>query len=192
MSCCASFLPSLEKDDMNKSRLITIGSAAAVLALTAGTASAATTMITGHDIQDGTVRKVDLSAGINRTLTKAALPGTTGTVYRVAHYGSGAGNDAIATVSCADSDAKSQKYVAISGGVQMVGADGDTTLANDNDIPVADSFPGRMDWDTYTPKAGRLDGWVVRLGDTAATQQINVWAICVKKPADLQVQTTNY
>jgi hypothetical protein len=177
---------------MNKSRLITIGSAAAVLALTAGTASAATTMITGKDIQDGTVQKVDLSAGVNRTLAKATLPGTSGAVYRIAHYSSGAGNDAIATVACADNETKSQKYVAISGGVQMVDADGDATLANDNDIPVADSFPGRMDWDNFTPKPGRLDGWVVRLGPTASTQVINVWAVCVKKPANLKVQTTNY
>jgi hypothetical protein len=177
---------------MNKSRLITIGSAAAVLALTAGTASAAT-LITSRDIRDGAVHKVDLSTGVNRDLTKAEQPGTAGTVYRVAHYTNGANGGAIATVSCAKTDERSQKYVAIAGGVQIINADGDGDVSNDPNIAVADSFPGRMDWSTNTPKADRLDGWVVRLGDnTKNANQINVWAVCMKRPVDVQVQTTNY
>lgn len=178
---------------MNKSRVITIGSAAAVLALTAGTASAATTLINSADIQDGSVHKVDLTPHINRDLTKAEQPGTAGTVYRVAHYSDGANGGAIATVACADNDTKSQKYVAISGGVQIINADGDQDVTNDTNVPVADSFPGRMDWDTNSPKADRLDGWIVRFGDLSkSAAQINVWAVCMKRPADVQVQTTNY
>jgi hypothetical protein len=178
---------------MNKSRVITVGSAAAVLALTAGTASAATTMITSHDIKDGTIRKVDLSEGVNSALDKAPLPATAGAIYRVAHYSGGANGGAIATVSCADSESKSQKYVAISGGVQILDADGDSNSADDSNVAVADSFPGRMDWSTDSPKADRLDGWIVRFGDNAKTAaQVNVWAVCMKRSDDVQVQTTNY
>jgi|1186.fasta_scaffold58618_2 hypothetical protein len=178
---------------MNKSRLITVGSAAAVLALTAGAASATTTFITSQDIKDGAVHKVDLSEGVNRTLLRAQQPATTGTVYRVAHYANGAGGTAVATVACADTDAKSQKYVAIAGGVQVIDADGDATFGNDNAVPVADSFPGRMDWDTNSPKPGRLDGWVVRWGDdTKSMPQVNVWAVCMRASDDVQVQTNTY
>ena len=70
LSCSALFLPSLEMRDMNKSRLITVGSAAAVLALTAGAASAASTMITSHDIKDGAVHRADLGRASNATWTR--------------------------------------------------------------------------------------------------------------------------
>jgi hypothetical protein len=178
---------------MNKSRVITIGSAAAVLALTAGTASAATTLITSGDIKDGAVHKVDLTAQINRDLAQAEQPATAGTVYRIAHYTAGAGGNGIATVSCADTEAKSQKYVAIAGGVQIVNADGDNDLSTDNNMAVADSFPGRMDWDNFTPKPDRLDGWIVRFGATGETAtKVDVWAVCMKRATDVDVQTTNY
>lgn len=178
---------------MNKSRLFTVGSAAAVLALTAGAASATTTYITSSDIKDGAVHKVDLGAGVNRDLDMAEQPATTGTVYRVAHYANGAGGTAVATVACADTDGKSQKYIAVAGGVQVIDADGDSTFGNDNAVAVADSFPGRMDWDTNSPKPGRLDGWVVRWGDdTKSMPQVNVWAVCMKKGDDVQVQTNTY
>ena len=177
---------------MNKSRVITVGSAVAVLALTAGTASAATTFITSSDIKDGTIRKVDLNDSVSRALVKAQ-EAPAGTVYRVAHYAGGANGTAIGTVACADTNHKSQKYIAISGGMQILDADGDKNLANDNAVAVADSFPGRMDWDTNSPKAGRLDGWVIRWGNAAeSAAQVNVWAVCMKKPADVQVETTNY
>ena len=181
---------------MNKSRVITIGSAAAVLALTAGTASAATTMITSHDIQDGTVRKIDLSPGVNSALTKGIQPGTAGTVYRVAHY-SVAGTGATATVSCADTEKKSQKYVAVAGGVQVINADGDQDISNDANPVVADSFPGRMHWatgsgDNAYPKPDRLDGWIVRFGNQTMNTPISVWAVCMPKADDVSVQTTNY
>jgi len=178
---------------MNKSRVITVGSAAAVLALTAGTASAATTFITSADIKDGAVHRADLSDWINKDLDKAKQPGTAGTVYRVAHYTGGAGGTAVATVACADTEKKSMKYIAVAGGVQVINADGDDTFANDNAVAVADSFPGRMDWSNNTPKADRLDGWIVRWGDDSkSAAKVNVWAVCMPRSADVQVQTTNY
>ena len=40
------------------------------------------------------------------------------------------------------------------------------------------SFPGRIDWNTGEPKAGRLDGWII-LGNGKATDNLKVWALCV-------------
>jgi hypothetical protein len=186
------------------------GAAALVLAATGGGAVAAS-MVTSQDIQDGTIKAVDmsdgaagsrvigdgavhqedLSSGLAAALSKGALDGT---VYRVAHYPGGANGGAIATVACGDTDAKSQKYIAIAGGVQVINADGDSTFANDKNPAVADSFPGRMDYSNNTPKPDRLDGWIVRLGDTTGqgADQINIWAICVPRPADVSVQTNSY
>lgn len=181
---------------MNKSRVITVGAAAAALALTAGASSAATTFITSGDIQDGAVHKIDLSDGVNRDLVKAEKAATAGTVYRVAHYAV-AGSGAIATVACADTAGKSQSYVAIAGGVQLVDADGDKDVSNDANPVVADSFPGRMHWatgdgtDAY-PKADRLDGWVVRFGSQEMDTPVNVWAVCMKRGDDVTSETTNY
>src|SRR4051812_20346398 len=79
----APFLPHGERD-MNKSRVITVGSAAAVLALTAGASSAATTFITSADIKDGAVHQVDLTDKINRDLSAAGS--LAGAVYRVENY----------------------------------------------------------------------------------------------------------
>lgn len=177
---------------VRKSHVITVGTAAAALAMRAGTATAAS-MITSADVKDGAVHKIDLSDGVNNAVAKAGQPGLTGAVNRVAHYSGGANGGAIATVACGDTESKSQKYVAISGGVQIINADGDQTLGNDSNVAVADSFPGRMDWSTYSPKADRLDGWIVRFGDdSTAADKVDIWAVCVPAPADLQVQTTDY
>jgi hypothetical protein len=182
----------IERETLNKSRVITVGSAVAVLALTAGTASAATTFITSGDIKDGTIRKVDLNSSVSRALVKAQ-EAPAGTVYRVAHYPNGANGTAIGTVACADTNHKSQKYIAIAGGMQILNADGDLNSANDSAVAVADSFPGRMDWSTSSPKDGRLDGWIVRWGNAAeSAAQVNVWAVCMKRPANLDVETTTY
>ena len=186
----------MERETLNKSRIITVGTAAAALALTAGAASATTTFITSADIKDGAVHKVDLTDHINRDLLKADAPGTAGTIYRVAHYAL-AGSGAIATVPCADNENKSQKYVAIAGGVQMIDADGDSDVSNDANPVIADSFPGRMHWatgdgtDAY-PKPDRLDGWVVRFGTQQMNTPFNVWAVCMPRADDVQVQTNNY
>ena len=73
-------------------------------------------------------------------------------------------------------------YVAISGGVQVLGLDAE---ANSRNTPVSSSFPGRMDWSTNAPKADRLDGWIVQFGGNAgatsdkAPEKVKVWALCV-------------
>jgi len=48
-------------------------------------------------------------------------------------------------------------------------------------VPVGQSFPGRMDWSTNTPKANRLDGWVVQFASQtgSAPEKVKVWALCV-------------
>jgi hypothetical protein len=195
----------------SRTAAVVTGAAALVLAATGGGAIAAG-MVTSQDIQDGTIKAVDisdgaagsrviadggvhaddLSDGVNSALSKAGT--LDGTVYRIAHYSGGANAGAIATVACADTDAKSQKFIAIAGGVQVLNADGDSTFSNDKNPAVSDSFPGRMDYSNNTPKPDRLDGWIVRLGDTSGlgADQINIWAVCVPRPADVQVQTNNY
>ena len=97
-------------------------------------------------------------------------------------------------MACADTSKKSQQYVAIAGGVQMINADGDTDVTNDDNPVVSDSFPGRMDWagDAAAPKPDRLDGWVVRFGSQVMDTPVNVWAVCMKRADDVQVQTNNY
>ncbi len=59
------------------------------------------------------------------------------------------------TVAC---DPDSTNYTAIAGGVQVLGlGDG----ADSRNTPVSSSFPGRMNWDTKTPKTA----WRGRPGD---------------------------
>ena len=88
---------------------------------------------------------------------------------------------AIATVAC-DADPAKTNYVAISGGVQVLGLDAG---ANNRNTPVSSSFPGRMDWTTNAPKPGRLDGWIVQFGGNAGAtsdknpEKVKVWALCV-------------
>jgi hypothetical protein len=92
-----------------------------------------------------------------------------GAYYSVAYYDKGDTNGgAIATVAC-----NAQTDTAISGGVST----DDFTKT----VPVGQSFPGRMDWDTNTPKPGRLDGWIVQFASQngSAPQKVKVWALCV-------------
>ncbi len=94
----------------------------------------------------------------------------------------GAGPGGIATVACDDDPAVSQKMVAIGGGVQFldVGRNKvETTYVGETHI--TDSFPGRMNWDTNTPKPNRLDGWIVRLNTTPSVD-MSVWVTCVDAP----------
>jgi hypothetical protein len=91
-----------------------------------------------------------------------------GAYYSVAYYDKGDTNGgAIATVAC-----KAQTDTAISGGVSTV----DYTKT----VPVGQSFPGRMDWSTNTPKPGRLDGWIVQFASQngSAPVKVKVWALC--------------
>jgi hypothetical protein len=108
--------------------------------------------------------------------------GLTGAFYATALYNAGDTNaGAIATVAC-NADPAKQDYVAISGGVQVLGLDAG---ANGRNTPVSSSFPGRMDWSTNSPKPNRLDGWIVQFGGNAGTtsdkspEKVKVWALCV-------------
>jgi hypothetical protein len=96
-----------------------------------------------------------------------------GAFYSVENYVNG--GDGWATAACDPSDdTRSQTFTAVSGGVQGYSDSANPSAA----ISVTNSFPGRMDWTTDTPKAGRLDGWVVGLtgGDDTT---LKVWALCV-------------
>jgi hypothetical protein len=97
--------------------------------------------------------------------------------YSVAFYDVGNTNaGAIATVAC-----KKTTDSAISGGVQTLV---DTASAARN-TPVSSSFPGRMNWDTNTPRPDRLDGWIVQFGGNAGATsdkdplKVKIWALCV-------------
>lgn len=114
--------------------------------------------------------------------------GLEGARYAVAYYDVGDTNPgAIATVACDANDATSQEYVAISGGVQTLGLKDNGITRN---TPVSNSFPGRMDWSTNTPKSNRLDGWIVQFGGGTDPKHTKVWALCVEKPADVPVVET--
>jgi hypothetical protein len=92
-----------------------------------------------------------------------------GAYYSVAYYDKGDTNGgAIATVAC-----KAQTDTAISGGVST-----DDYMKT---VPVGQSFPGRMDWSTNTPKPDRLDGWIVQFASQTgpAPEKVKVWALCV-------------
>jgi hypothetical protein len=92
-----------------------------------------------------------------------------GAYYSVAYYNVGDTNGgAIATVAC-----KVPTDTAISGGVST-----DDYMKT---VPVGQSFPGRMNWDTNTPKADRLDGWIVQFASQngSAPEKVKVWALCV-------------
>ncbi len=115
----------------------------------------------------------------------AGTDGLAGAILRYNNYPSGISPGGIATVECGDTDAVSEQYVAISGGVEVGTGTGFPTTSDlastSQSIPVAASFPGVMDWTTNSPAAGRLDGWIIQTevgydaNDTAAT----VWALCV-------------
>ena len=96
----------------------------------------------------------------------------------------GAGSGGIATVACDDDAAISQTKIAIGGGVQFLNVGRNAgTIENPyvGETHITDSFPGRMDWDTNTPKANRLDGWIVRLNATPSVD-MRVWVTCVDAP----------
>ena len=179
---------------------------AAVLAVTSGAFAANHYLISSSSqIKNGAISLSDLSPAARKALkgqqgwkgdTGAAGPqghagaqgpkgdkgdsGLTGAFYATAFYNAGNTNaGAIASVAC---DAEKTDYVAISGGVQVLGlGEG----ANSRNTPVSSSFPGRMDWAAGAPKPGRLDGWIVQFGGNAgatsdkAPEKIKVWALCV-------------
>lgn len=195
-----------------------LGLIAVVFAM-GGTAFAATAL-TGKDIKNGSLTGADVKNGslTKRDLSKNALNllkgnngtnGTNGAIgpqgpagakgepgasglkgarYAVAYYDVGDTNPgAIATVACDANDATSQEYVAISGGVQTLGLKDNGITRN---TPVSNSFPGRMDWSTNTPKSNRLDGWIVQFGGGVDPKHTKIWALCVKKTADVPIVQT--
>jgi hypothetical protein len=106
--------------------------------------------------------------------------GFAGAFYSVQTYTETVGVGAIATAACDPNNAtNSQKYVAISGGVQDTDSATNMTT-NNNQVAVAASFPGRMDFSTFTPKPGRLDGWIIQFAHVGAQDNnLAVWALCV-------------
>lgn len=133
----------------------------------------------GKDGKDG----VDGKNGTNGTDGKDGADSLLGAYYSVGFYDKGDTNEgAIATVGC-----KLETDTAISGGVQVIDPSKNT--------PVSSSFPGRMDWTTNTPKANRLDGWIVQFGGNAgavadkAPLKVKIWALCVPKLVVPVVQT---
>jgi hypothetical protein len=104
----------------------------------------------------------------------AGLKTLNGAYYSIAKYDVGDTNGgAVATVACSGAN-----DVAISGGVRTL-ALGDNGL--NGNVPVSSSFPGRMDWSTNSPKADRLDGWIVQFGTQtgSAPKYADVYALCV-------------
>lgn len=185
---------------------------AAVLAVTSGAFAANHYVITSSSqIKNGVISASDLSSAARKALKGQKGPqgqkgdtgatgaqglkgetgadgpkgdkgesGLTGAFYATAFYNAGNTNaGAIATVAC---HAAKTDYVAISGGVQVLGLDAG---ANSRNTPVSSSFPGRMDWATNAPKPGRLDGWIVQFGGNAGATsdkdpaKVKVWALCV-------------
>jgi Collagen triple helix repeat (20 copies) len=111
--------------------------------------------------------------------------GFNGAFYSVQNYPDGAGSGGVGTAACDATDAtNSQKYAAISGGVQDTGNNTDMSTLT-NVLPIAASFPGRMDWNTNTPKPNRLDGWIVQMANgTGQDKPMKVWALCVPMSND--------
>jgi len=138
------------------------------------------------DIHDGTIKPRDLSPAVLAATSPQGPKGDSGlqgAYYSVAFYDVGDTNaGAIATVAC-----KLPTDTAVSGGVQV--------MDYHNNTPVSSSLPGRMDWSTNTPKADRLDGWIVQFGGNAGTtsdkdpQSVKIWALCVPG-ASIPVKTT--
>jgi hypothetical protein len=106
--------------------------------------------------------------------------GFAGSFYSLQTYNETIGVGAVATAACDPNDStNSQNYVAISGGVQDTDSSTDMTT-NDNQVAVAASFPGRMDWNTFKPKPFRTDGWIVQFAHVGAQDNnLAVWALCV-------------
>ena len=172
-----------------KFRNVAFASTAAVIAAVAigSGAAQASGLLTGKDIKDGSIHRVDLGDGIKARLDRTGTPGVdgkdgkdgkdgiAGLYYVTATYGTDVANNpavsvnggAIATVACKDPADQ-----AVAGGVQTLGLDGGHAAA------VASSFPGRMNWDTNTPKPDRFDGWIVQFDAQQAPVKANIWVTC--------------
>lgn len=190
------------------------GSAVAATTLLVHTGNIANGAVTGKKIANGAVGINKLARPVRTALAKAGEPkgtvsgpqgpagsqgpqgamgpqgpkgptGFEGAFFSRETYTETVGVGAIATAACDPNDAtNSQKYVAISGGVQDTDDNTDMTT-NDAQVPVVASFPGRMNWTTNTPLPGRLDGWIVQFGHTGDHDtNLVVWALCVPVSSD--------
>jgi hypothetical protein len=194
-----------------KKGITVIAALAVVLAITSGAFAAKHYLITSSSqIKSGAIHVTDLSDHARKVLEGNTGPagakghkgdkgdsGLTGAFYATAYYNVGDTNaGAIATVAC---DPVQTDYVAIAGGVQVLGL---VEGANSRNTPVSSSLPGRMHWDsdgpgpdTDTPKENRLDGWIVQFGGNAGAtsdkhpEKVKVWALCVPG-ADIPVNQT--
>ena len=187
---------------------IKFAAAAAVVGLAVGIPSANAAVdhfITGKDVKNGSLHRSDLDKKVRKALKHRGKDGAPGAIgaqgprgltgpqgakglkgdkgqkgdsylagayYSVAYYDVGNTNaGAIATVACKDT-----ADTAISGGVSV-----DDPTKN---TPVSQSFPGRMDWSTNTPRPDRLDGWIIQFGGNAgqtsdkSPDKVKVWALC--------------
>jgi hypothetical protein len=187
--------------------IVSLAAVIAAIAIGAGGAQAAGVDLFGSkSIKDDTVRSIDVKDGTLQAIdmsdaAKAALKGQNGVdgtngeaglsglVTRHFDYIKdatypGAGSGGIATIACADGPDDSGK-IAIGGGAQFLDVGRNAgTLQNPyvGETHITDSFPGRMDWSTNTPKPGRLDGWIVRLNNTPSVD-MRVWVTCVDAPS---------
>jgi hypothetical protein len=169
-------------------KVIAVTAGALVIALVGATTGAvAGSLVTSHDIKDGTIKSKDLTSNLEEKIATHAADGkngvngkdaTFGAVYRVAVYDTGGTSSA--TVACADTEVESQKFTAIAGGVQgsVSNSHPGGGTESSSSFLVSSSFPGRMDWTTGEPKPGRLDGWVV-FSNGQNTSTLQVWALCV-------------
>jgi len=122
----------------------------------------------GHDGVSGyEVRTFDYIKGIGH---RDGMPGMD------AGY-SGVGGGAPATVVCSSPD-----KVAIAGGYWIRdGADermDQNFAATSNGAGVIASFPGRMNWDTNSPRPGVNSGWIVRFNAYAPTD-VTLYVVCI-------------
>ncbi len=98
--------------------------------------------------------------------------------YEVATYNyDNVGPGGVATVACS-----SQDKVAVSGGFYVRNPQSDNMGTNmpalSNGAGIVASFPGRMDWNTNTPKPNRNDGWIIRFNDKPAGV-VTLYAVCI-------------
>ncbi|HET7352356.1 MAG TPA: hypothetical protein VFJ28_15595 [Marmoricola sp.] len=188
---------------------VALGTVGAQAATLIGSSQIRDNAVRSADVRDGTLQAKDMSATARQSLrghkgdTGAIGPlgpqglkgdkgdkGMLGAFYATAYYNAGDTNaGAIATVAC---DTDSTDYTAIAGGAQVLGLD---ASANTRNTPVSSSFPGRMDWSTNSPKANRLDGWIVQFGGNAgetsdkSPEKVKVWALCLPG-TDIPVKQT--
>ena len=143
---------------INRKTLALAGAAAALVAVGSTGTAVAGSLIGSADIKDGAVHGVDLSKGVNAKLAKTGAPGKGGKAAPSARLPRG---------ELPNGGGERDRRLRRDEGPQEVhrrrgrsaGQHGGQPAASG--FAVSSSFPGRMDWSTDTPKADRLDGWIV-------------------------------